>query len=486
MTPPAGDFDRGVLSGTNYSNLLRDGTYGTAPAIFEGEVLPGTYQVTVTMGDGRVARDHMNVTTILGVAGDGCDECHGSHDRLGSIYCADVHRHHERQWPDSTAVQRWRWRSVLVAECGNPPHGDVGHRDESCRWFPDADGTTTDEFAVTGATAGGLYTLSSDAGTIVGASALSSAGPYTLADVDGRYAGTQFAAPGTGTFYVYVQRPASAGTLHLNVDEVTGASRGRGVQAYVAPTSRRFDFNASSVVTQTGYTGVLGTTTYTAAQGYGWLSAVSSFDASAVSGTNYSNLIRDTNFSTSTGIFQADLANGTYEVTVALGNAQSARNLMNVTVPVGILQSGAANVTNVSTVAGQLASATFVVQTDPSGHLQLQFSASVAHHTWDVADLEDPRGGHAVLGLHGTRQQPDGRWSDRRSVHRHGSDRGGGLHPVDRFGEPSWGSRTRRPPRDPTRFRRMRKGTMPATSSPRRAARSTSTCSVPPAAARCI
>jgi len=51
ITAPSGNFDRGALSGTNYSNLLRDGAYGTAPATFEADVQPGTYQVTVTMGD---------------------------------------------------------------------------------------------------------------------------------------------------------------------------------------------------------------------------------------------------------------------------------------------------------------------------------------------------------------------------------------------------------------------------------------------------
>jgi hypothetical protein len=59
-------FDRGALTTTTYSNLLRDGAWGSAPRDFRMQLWPGTYDVTVTFGDASFARDQMNVTVVTG------------------------------------------------------------------------------------------------------------------------------------------------------------------------------------------------------------------------------------------------------------------------------------------------------------------------------------------------------------------------------------------------------------------------------------
>ncbi len=103
---------------------------------------------------------------------------------------------------------------------------------------------------------------------------------------------------------------------------------------YTLPTSRRFDFNAVGSPTQLpaapptvgGYFGVLPTETYTANLGFGWVGAVlpaGGFDRGALTGTNYSRLLRDGVYggvgAAGAATFRVDLPDGTYQVTVDQG-----------------------------------------------------------------------------------------------------------------------------------------------------------------------
>ena len=86
-------------------------------------------------------------------------------------------------------------------------------------------------------------------------------------------------------------------------------------------------------------------------------------------------------------------AGETYSVTIVLGDATFKRDKMQVRVPAGFgtLTDGLAEVTDVSTAAGQFAHRTFLVTPNGSGQLQLQFSdtggdpywTAGAIHIWD-------------------------------------------------------------------------------------------------------
>src|SRR5690606_11345527 len=74
-----------------------------------------------------------------------------------------------------------------------------------------------------------------------------------------------------------------------------------------------------------GYTPVTHTTTYNAARGYGWLSG-SIISKNWATG---SDLTRDFN-GTGNGTFVADLPNGTYDVTITLGDTLYTRDQMGI------------------------------------------------------------------------------------------------------------------------------------------------------------
>ena len=206
-----------------------------------------------------------------------------------------------------------------------------------------SDGTTVDQYTVTGATASAAYMLSTNLGTIVGVSNSSTpAGPYSVpADSEGHFAGYQF-TPTSGTFYVYVQRPITVGTLNLSVADVTGAPEGTGTQVYSSPVSAgtltgRIDFNAgtagSPTPTSAGFSGVVSSTTYTAALGYGWVTptAAGGYDR----GASVSALRRDGNYGTAAtpGTFEfAVNPSLQYNVRVYVGDPSYARDSIQVTV----------------------------------------------------------------------------------------------------------------------------------------------------------
>jgi fibronectin type 3 domain-containing protein len=83
----------------------------------------------------------------------------------------------------------------------------------------------------------------------------------------------------------------------------------------IAPFASQYDFGTASSPIQTGYTRVTHTTTYNASRGYGWQSgSIDSRDRG-----NGSALDRDLNF-TRNGTFVVDVPDGTYNVTVRLGD----------------------------------------------------------------------------------------------------------------------------------------------------------------------
>jgi predicted outer membrane repeat protein len=152
----------------------------------------------------------------------------------------------------------------------------------------------------------------------------------------------------------------------------------------VASPALRFDFNTATSPTQLptspptpgGFIGVQATDSYSAALGYGWVTApVGSFDRGAIAGEADSSLLRDGVYGDTThpATFRTDLPNGTYQVTVIQGDQISLLSQMNVAVVAG----SGTGVSNVKTMAGQFAVSAFQA-TVSSGQLSLQFSDAVS------------------------------------------------------------------------------------------------------------
>ncbi len=111
----------------------------------------------------------------------------------------------------------------------------------------------------------------------------------------------------------------------------------------------RFDFGTPTSPVAAGYTRVSQTTTYTAAQGFGWFSGIiASRDRAAGS-----DLVRDFCFSP-LGTFVVDVPNGRYRVTITTGDQTAGHSQM------GFLLEGE-QAGNVSTQAGEFKTLTYDV-----------------------------------------------------------------------------------------------------------------------------
>ncbi len=97
------------------------------------------------------------------------------------------------------------------------------------------------------------------------------------------------------------------------------------IKPHVVSMAKSFDFGTASSPVESGYTQVVDTTLYTSALGYGWQTAMKAYDLGTANALN-----RDYNYGTS-GRFLVDLANGSYDVTVTLGDTKWAHEQMGVT-----------------------------------------------------------------------------------------------------------------------------------------------------------
>lgn len=257
--------DQGAPAGAVTPNLIRDVAYAWGAGQFRVDLAPNsTYEVTVTLGDGD-PRDGVNVTystdggTVFsnGVTGVNTNAGERVH-RTFTVTTGATGSLILNFADGGGSFSLWSLAAMEIRAAVTPftmsSIGSVG-----------ADGSTVDNFSVTGATVGALYTISATNGVI------------TTADADPYYSGVQVVAP-AANFSVQVRRPGSTGTNNVSLSEVTGASRSTvGTATYTLAASRWFDFNVASVPvspTGAGYIGVLTSTQYTAGLGYGWVSTV--------------------------------------------------------------------------------------------------------------------------------------------------------------------------------------------------------------------
>ncbi len=131
-----------------------------------------------------------------------------------------------------------------------------------------------------------------------------------------------------GQFFATSRRIAVADdTLALTLEDLGGADAFAVINALTLGRAGAFrgDFGTSSSPLAAGYVRVSPTTRYAAAQGYGWLSGTVDARDRATGG----DLRRDFDF-TPLGTFVADVPNGTYDVTITLGDAAAAHDEMGI------------------------------------------------------------------------------------------------------------------------------------------------------------
>lgn len=199
---------------------------------------------------------------------------------------------------------------------------------------------------------------------------------------------TTVAAGQTVDLSVNLTAPAAAGTYrgYWKLQNAGGTRFGIGsagtqswwVDIRVSGTSvgRSYDFGTASSALASGYTRVTESTTY-AAGGYGWTdtSGLESRDRTAVSDALRRDFVMH---SSAARTFKVDLPNGTYAVTVTMGDNDFAHDNM------PVKANGATVLGDVDTAAGAYSVNTFNA-TVSSGSLSLEFSdAGGSDPTWVV------------------------------------------------------------------------------------------------------
>jgi hypothetical protein len=322
-------FSRGGLSGSVYSDLLRDGAWHSAARDFRMRLEPERqYVVTVTFGDAGFARNRMNVSVVTG-SGEGAMDvatAAGQFVHRSFLATSDELGDLTLRFTNGGGDPYWTVNAVEV----HPVLEELNVSREGGAVAQQADGTTVDAFTISGYTPQAWYTVSTTMGRVA------------TADADPRYAGVQVQAPSSGTFEIQVQRGTGAGEATVRVEQVNGASRGSVTQQYVHAVWRRFDFNGSAADTQAdtgepvkGWWNVRGGDVYSAAVGHGWNGAVNEFQrgAAGISEPLLAALYRDGHWQSAPRTFQVAVdPEKTYDVRIHTGDRSFARNQLQVTV----------------------------------------------------------------------------------------------------------------------------------------------------------
>jgi len=132
------------------------------------------------------------------------------------------------------------------------------------------------------------------------------------------------------TFTFTLRAGTGAGTATINAQEVSGAALGSTTFTFTVPTVRRFDFNAPGSPTAAGYTGVLPTSLYFDARGFGWLTAARAFNRTDVS--NPDPLLQDGAYGVD-NTFKFQVTPGAiYQLTIYLGDYDFGHDQMQISV----------------------------------------------------------------------------------------------------------------------------------------------------------
>ena len=294
----ATEADRSSLAS---STLLRDGHYGRDNT-FVAEIPNGTYTVSLMLGDKSFARDRLSVwadgtlvpglTNLATAAGQFIHKSFVTTVTAGRL---------DLRLQDTGGDPFWMLHALEIR-----PQSLVDNALTLTRINPtgtgplDGNGVSIDTYQGNNATPYALVSVRSTAGTILASQ-----------DQNPSFTGVQVQANAQGQFTFQITRPIASGNLaaSLVAEEVTGAKNRNSSQIYVEPAARLFDMNFGSSPTQITppYQGVLNTTRYSAATGFGWKSAVQGADRGLAGASD--SLLRDLAFGT----------DGTFQVTVQPG-----------------------------------------------------------------------------------------------------------------------------------------------------------------------
>ena len=182
-----------------------------------------------------------------------------------------------------------------------------------------ADGMTVDTYTVSGAPPSATLNVTVRAGSPVQYARVTPDGDVTMF-------GSRVLADENGNFSFSVLRPATLTDTSLaqedwtiQVEEVSGLSRGIVLQPYAAPEESaplRFDFGIYGSLLQPDFLPVIPQTTYNATRGYGWTSRVAGANRQD---PNLSALRTDLNYAKD-ATFKVDLPDGNYSVRIYHAN----------------------------------------------------------------------------------------------------------------------------------------------------------------------
>jgi hypothetical protein len=212
------------------------------------------------------------------------------------------------------------------------------------------------------------------------------------ADADGSVAKVEFyygstrLGEDTGSPYSYTWSNVPAGThsLTARATDNTGAVTTSAAISITVTASgggaalKKLDFNAPGSPTATGYTAVP-LAVYSATAGFGWNSIA---DVNARDRYTADPLKRDLHVSVLDKEFYVDLPNGTYAVSLYIGDASFAHNLMDVSAE------GVPVVSDLTLAANEFRTVTFNA-TVADGQLTLKFHQDGgAYNTWAINGID--------------------------------------------------------------------------------------------------
>ena len=266
--------DRGTPTGTNYDKMLEDLNFDNTADDFQVDVLqPGTYSVTVTMGDATTLHDNMQIAfpgatvvtqdpmTLTSAAGqfdtatyyvtlpvgDTVLDLRLSKPSSGNIdpnwvingltILPDFSQNVSHTSVAPLMLQRTASSDGTAASGFVTPNPNVPG---SFGGTVLADGFSVDTYTGTGAAPLAFITVSS---TLNG----KPFGTIITADADPYTAGVQVQANSSGVFTFQILRPTGTGPGVVEVYERTGLEYGVAFQPYTLPNTRNLEFNPAAV-----------------------------------------------------------------------------------------------------------------------------------------------------------------------------------------------------------------------------------------------
>lgn len=259
LTASALNVDRGTSN-----SLLRDFIYGLDLG-FLADLPNATYQVTTILGDPSAIHDLMQVT---------------AEGTLMATVSANPPGEYAVSTTFNTTVSDGQLNLSFHDAGGSDPNvtleGVIIRSPDSVGTItisgpagtPEADGMTVDTYTgtTTGLPDGSLITITNTLGTITTADLSAAVSPYVGLQV--QVTNNQF------TFQM--RRPSGTGVnpVVLTATEVTGLAKGTYTQPYAIAATRRYDFDAGTLVTEPGFLSVRSTATYSLNTGFGWSSGM--------------------------------------------------------------------------------------------------------------------------------------------------------------------------------------------------------------------